>query len=71
MLIRRIIASLMAAAVSEGVPVAHAESSAQVIGMQPLPDAELGRDESLWVRIAYSSDEPINLWVRPDRKSVV
>lgn len=43
---------------------AYAESTARVMETHPPRDAVLGRNESLWVRIAYTTDEPISLWVR-------
>jgi hypothetical protein len=44
---------------------ARAESTARVVETFPAGDATLGRNESFYVRIAYRSDEPINLWARP------
>jgi hypothetical protein len=44
---------------------AWAASTADVVETSPGADATLGRNESFYVRIAYKSDEPINLWARP------
>jgi hypothetical protein len=43
----------------------HAESTARIVETQPAETANLGRQESFWVRIEYNSDEPISLWARP------
>lgn len=48
-------------------PAAHAESTARVIDIHPSSSATLGRDEQLWVRIEYTTDEPISIWARPFR----
>jgi hypothetical protein len=44
---------------------ARAESSARILETSPGADAVLGRNASFYVRIAYRSDEPVNLWARP------
>lgn len=46
-------------------PLARAETSARIVETHPGSDATLGRNESFYVRIAYRSDEPVNLWARP------
>lgn len=46
---------------------ARAQTSAHVIATQPEANAELGRQETFWVRIGYTSDEPVSLWARPYR----
>jgi hypothetical protein len=49
------------------VPAAYADSTARIIETHPSNDTVLGRNESLYVRIEYESDEPITLWARPYR----
>jgi hypothetical protein len=44
---------------------AHAESTASVIQTAPTAQATLGRNETFWVRIQYTTDAPISLWARP------
>ncbi len=34
---------------------------------QPFASSTLGRNESFYVRIEYATDEPLMLWVRPNR----
>ena len=46
---------------------AHAESTARIIETYPGADSALGRNESFYVRIGYTSDEAIALWARPYR----
>lgn len=48
----------------------QAASSARIVETQPEAPAALGRQESFRVRIAYDTDEPINLWARPYRNGV-
>lgn len=50
--------------------VAQAASSARIVETYPSDRSSLGSGESFWVRIAYTSDEPISLWVRPYRRGV-
>jgi hypothetical protein len=66
-LMRRLFLVLATLAVSLPVPDAHADSSARVVETQPAASATLGRQQSFWVRIEYTSDEPISLWARPYR----
>lgn len=56
---------LAMAALSLAVPAARADSSARILETQPAASATLGHQESFWVRIGYTSDEPIGLWARP------
>jgi hypothetical protein len=45
---------------------AQAEIRALVVETDPPGEAvTLGRDEVLWVRIAYTTDEPVRIWARP------
>jgi hypothetical protein len=44
---------------------ALAGSSARVVETQPSTSATLGHGQSFYVRIEYSTDEPISLWARP------
>ena len=46
---------------------AHADATAHVVETQPSGNATLGHQESFWVRIEYTSGEPISLWARPYR----
>jgi len=46
---------------------ARADSSARIVETQPAASATLGHQQSFWVRIEYTSDEPISLWARPYR----
>jgi hypothetical protein len=47
------------------VTASRAESTVHIIETQPATDATLGHGQSFYVRIGYSSDEPISLWARP------
>jgi hypothetical protein len=51
-------------------PPAEAESSARVTAVHPSSSAALGRNEQLWLRIEYETDDPIGLWARPYRNGV-
>jgi hypothetical protein len=45
---------------------AQAEIRALVVETDPPGEAvTLGRDEVFWVRIAYTTDEPVRIWARP------
>ena len=44
---------------------AHAELLVKVVATDPSAETTLGRDESFYVRIQYTSDEPITIWARP------
>jgi hypothetical protein len=44
---------------------AHAGTEATVIATHPHAEAELGRGEPFYVRIAFNTDEPVNIWARP------
>ena len=63
----RIFVLLVVAALWLPVPTARADSSARILETQPAAAATLGHQEYLWVRIEYTSDEPISLWARPYR----
>jgi len=52
------------------MPVAHSDSSARIMETHPSAGATFGRNESLYVRIAYATDGPINLWARPYRDAI-
>jgi hypothetical protein len=45
--------------------IVHGEPSTTVVETYPAARATLGRNESFWMRIEYSTDEPISLWARP------
>ena len=44
---------------------ALAGSSAGIVETQPSTSATLGHGQSFYVRIEYSTDEPVSLWARP------
>lgn len=43
---------------------------ASIVEMAPADRTRLGRQESLYVRIEYTSDEPVHLWARPYLRGV-
>jgi hypothetical protein len=46
---------------------AHADVRARVVAIDPPDGASLGRDEPVYVRIQFESDEPVSLWARAYR----
>jgi len=44
---------------------AQADLLVKVVATDPPAESTLGRDESFYVRIQYTSDEPISIWARP------
>jgi len=46
---------------------AHADVRARVVAIDPPSGATLGRDEAVYVRIQFESDEPVSLWARAYR----
>lgn len=60
---RLLIAPLLLACASAAYP----DSRATIEATHPAIDATLGRNGTFYVRIAYSSDEPISVWARPYR----
>lgn len=45
---------------------AHGQTTARVTATDPAGDViRLGRDEPLYIRIAFTSDEPVSIWARP------
>ena len=44
---------------------AQAEVRVNVVATDPPAETTLGRDESFYVRIQFTSDEPISIWARP------
>ena len=48
-------------------PVAQAATEAHIVATQPAAEATLGRQQSFWVRMEYSTDEAVSLWARPYR----
>jgi hypothetical protein len=63
---RQLISVSVLALLSLGISTtALAESSAKVVATQPSTNATLGHGQSFYVRIEYSTDEPISLWARP------
>jgi hypothetical protein len=44
---------------------AEAEIQVKVVGTDPPAETSLGRDQPFYVRIEFSTDEPINIWARP------
>ena len=63
-MIRPILLAVVALVTAAG---ARAESSARILETHPGADAALGRNESFYVLIGYTTDEPISLWARPYR----
>lgn len=49
---------------------ATADTRAHIVEMAPADRARLGRQETLYVRIEYSSDAPVHLWARPFLRGV-
>jgi len=43
----------------------QAEVRVNVVATDPPAETALGRDESFYVRIQFTSDEPISIWARP------
>ena len=65
-IIRQLISVYVLALLSLGISTtALAESSAKVVATQPSTNATLGHGQSFYVRIEYSTDEPVSLWARP------
>jgi hypothetical protein len=58
----RLCAALLLAAASLAPA---AEPQLRVVETAPPVPATLGRDQPLYVRIAFSTDEPISIWARP------
>jgi hypothetical protein len=46
---------------------AQAATEAHIVETQPAADATLGRQQSFWVHMEYSTDETVSLWARPYR----
>jgi hypothetical protein len=44
---------------------ASAETVVRVVATDPGADATLGRDESFYVRIEFTADQPVSIWARP------
>ncbi len=44
---------------------AQAEVRVNVVATDPPAETTLGRDETFYVRIEFTSDEPISIWARP------
>ena len=44
---------------------ARAEPVVRVVETDPAADATLGRDESFYVRIEFTTDQPVSIWARP------
>jgi hypothetical protein len=49
------------------VAIDHAQANmrVRVVATDPPAETTLGRDDTFYVRIEYSSDEPISIWARP------
>jgi hypothetical protein len=50
---------------------ARAETTARIVETHPSFQATLGTNESFYVRIEYTTDEPVSLWARPYRNGEV
>lgn len=46
-------------------PGAWADTAVRVVATDPDTEATLGRDESFYVHIVFSSDQPVSIWARP------
>ena len=62
---RKTLIALVAALLVARVTAAGAQPVVRILETQPAMDASLGHGQSFYVRIGYSSDEPILLWARP------
>lgn len=61
----RSLIALLALAASLTALDVGAAATARVVDLEPATPATLGRGTTLYARIEYSTDEPINLWARP------
>jgi hypothetical protein len=43
----------------------HADTQAQVVALESATTSTFAANEPFYVRVKYSSDEPVNLWVHP------
>lgn len=43
----------------------HADTQAKVISVEPSTSTTFAANEPFYVRVKYSTDEPVNLWVHP------
>jgi hypothetical protein len=59
--LRRWFAAVLAVAACS----AHGETQVRVMQTDPPAQAELGRDQPFYVRIAFSTDTPLSIWARP------
>ncbi|HZF24956.1 MAG TPA: hypothetical protein VEZ88_01750 [Steroidobacteraceae bacterium] len=62
---RNILIIFLATLLMALLTAARAESNARIIETQPAMSGTLGHGQSFYVRIEYSTDEPISLWARP------
>ena len=62
---RKTLTVLFAALLVGRVTAAGAQPAVRILETEPAMNASLGRGQSFYVRIGYSSDEPIQLWARP------
>jgi hypothetical protein len=60
--IERVFFSVMLVLLALG---AGAEPVVRIVATDPAVDATLGRDESFYVRIEFTTDEPVSIWARP------
>ena len=58
-------ATLAVLVLAQSLGVAYAETRVRIVDVDPPRSATLGVSQSLYVRIEYTSDEPVNLWARP------
>lgn len=58
----RVVLSAVLALLAAG---AWADTAVRVVATDPDAEATLGRDVSFYVRIEFSSDQPVSIWARP------
>ncbi|MGH8216481.1 MAG: hypothetical protein ACREPZ_12430 [Rhodanobacteraceae bacterium] len=63
----RILAMLACMAVAMlTIPLAHAETTVQVVGTWPIDDVvTLGRNQTFYLHLHYTSDKPVQIWAEP------
>lgn len=59
---KRVLFSVMLVLLALG---ARAETAVRVVATDPGPETTLGRDQSFYVRIGFTTDQPVSIWVRP------
>jgi hypothetical protein len=67
-MVRQAAALVLSALLLSAFPLSRAAAEARVQIVETDPAGEtitLGRNETLWVRMAYVADEPVRIWARP------